>query len=334
MRIIIIGDGKVGYSLAETLSKEDNDVTIIDKNSDALKKASENLDVMCIRGNGVSTNILMQAGVKDVDLLIAATSSDEMNMVCCLTAKKLGAEHTIARIRDPEYANELSILKHDLGLDLVINPEQAAAGEIARLLRFPSAVNIESFAKGRVDLIEIKATEGIPIIGMKLKNISQKIASDILIGAVLRDGEVIIPNGDFEIEENDTLYIIGRPSSVFNFCKQIGKISQKIKNVMVVGGGRIAYYLVQYLKNTDMKVKMIEISKDRCVALSEMLPNTLIINGDGTDEDVLNSENLSDMNAFVSLTGRDEENLMAALLAKQSGVIKVIAKITRVNYLK
>ncbi len=331
MKIIIIGDGKVGYSLAETLSKEDNDVTIIDKNPEALKKASEYLDVMCIRGNGVSTSILLEAGVKEADLLIAATTSDEMNMVCCLTAKKLGASHTIARIRDPEYANELSDIKRELGLDMVINPEQAAAAEIARLLRFPSAVNIEPFAKGKVELVELLATPDMPIVGMKLKNIPERISCGVLIGAVIREEQMIIPNGDFEIRQGDTLYIIGRPSNVFNFCKQIGRCTLKIRNVMVVGGGRVAYYLAQALKLTDMKVKIIEINRDRCLQLSEILPDTLIINGDGTDSNFLQSENLGDMDALVSVTGRDEDNLLTALSAKQSGVGKVVAKITRIS---
>lgn len=287
---------------------------------------------MCIKGNGVSTSIMLEAGVKEADLLIAATTSDEMNMVCCLTAKKLGAAHTIARIRDSEYANELSILKSELGLDMVINPEQAAAREFSRLLRFPSAADVEPFAKGRVELVEIKATPDMPIIGIKLRDISNKNSSDILIGAVLRGKEVIIPNGSFEIQEDDSLYIIGKPSNIFNFCRHIGKCTQKIRNVMVVGGGRIAYYLAQNLKQFDMKVKIIEINKERCIELSELLPDTLIINGDGTDDTLLNSENLSDMDAFISLTGRDEENLISALLAKQFGVKKVISKITRINY--
>lgn len=332
MKIIIIGDGKVGYTLAENLSKEKNDVTIIDKNSEALKKASENLDVMCVKGNGVSTKILLEAGVRDADLLIAATTSDEMNMVCCLTAKKLGALHTIARIRDPEYASELSVIKKDLGLDMVINPEQAAANEIARLLSFPAAVNIEAFARGRAELVEFKVTDDVSLIGMKLKDIPNKVSSSILIGAVLRDDEVIIPNGEFEIKVNDTLYVVGRPSSVYNFFKRIGKYIPKIKNVMIVGGGRISYYLARYIDEAEMKAKIIEINRERCVELSELLPNTLIICGDGSDDTMLNSENLSDMDAFVTITGRDEENLMSALLAKQSGVPKVIAKINRINY--
>ena len=332
MKIIIIGDGKVGYSLAENLSKENNDVTIIDKNSEALKKASENLDVMCIRGNGVSTKILLEAGVKEADLLIAATTSDEMNMVCCLTAKKLGVAHTIARIRDPEYANELSLLKADLGLDMVINPEQAAASEIARLLRFPPAANVEAFAKGRVEMVEIKVTGNISIVGMKLKNIANRFSSSILIGAVIREGEIMIPNGEFEIRENDTIYIVGPPLRVFDFCKRIGICIQKVKNVMILGGGRIAYYLAKYMEEAEIKAKIIEMDRERCIELTELLPGTLIICGDGSDDTLLHSENLCDMGAFVSVTGRDEDNLISALLAKQCGVQKVVAKINRINH--
>ena len=332
MKIIIIGDGKVGYSLAESLSKENNDVTIIDKDPEALKKASEFLDVMCIRGNGVSTSILMEAGVSEADLLIAATTSDEMNMVCCLTGKKLGADHTIARIRDPEYAGELSILKRDLGLDMVINPEQACANEIARVLSYPSAVNVESFSKGRVELVEIKVTAEMSIAGVKLQDIAGKVSSSVLIGAVQRADEVIIPKGNFQIMADDQIYVIGKPSNIFDFCVRIGIYAQKVRNVMIIGGGRIAYYLAGYLEEIGMKSKIIEIDRDRCLELSELLPSTLIINGDGSDETVLYSENLNDMDAFVSLTGRDEENLMAALFAKQNGVHKVVAKINRVNY--
>lgn len=333
MKVIIIGDGKVGYSLAEHLSKEDNDVTIIDKNPEALRKANEYLDVMCIKGNGVSTKILIEAGVKEADVLIAATASDEMNMVCCLTAKKLGASHTIARIRDPEYADELSLLKNELGLDMVINPERAAAREIARILRFPQAVNIEVFAKGCVEMVEIRVTDKMPIAGMKLKVISNHISSDILIGAVLRGNQAIIPRGDFQINTGDIIYVVGQPLSVTYFCKKIGLYIQKIKNVMIVGGGRISYYLANALEETGMKVKIIELDHDRCLTLSELLPEALIIHGDGSDDTLLHSENLSEMGAFVSLTGRDEENFMSALMAKQAGVSKVITKISRNNYL-
>jgi len=332
MKIIIVGDGKVGYSLAENLSKENHDVTVIDKNPEALRKASEYLDVMCLRGNGVSAKTLIEAGVKEADILIAVTSSDERNMVCCLAGKKLGAAHTIARIRDPEYADDLSILRDELEIDLAINPEQAVAQEIARLLKFPSAIDVEFFARGRVELVEIKATPGMPAINMRLMDVFSRFSPDVLIGAVQRGDDVYIPNGSFVIRENDSLYILGKPASVYNFCRQMGKFNQKIKNIMIVGGGRIAYYLAKTLKYYDMKVKIIEENMDRCLELSELLPEALIIKGDGTDEALLRSENLSDMDAFVSLTGHDEANLLAALLAKQCNVSKVIAKITRISY--
>lgn len=332
MKIIIIGDGKLGYNLAENLSNEDNDITIIDKDPEALKKASEYLDVMCIKGNGLSTQTLLEAGIKEADLLIAATASDEINMVCCLTAKKLGAAHTIARIRDPEYADELEQLKTDLDLDMVINPEQIVASEIARLIEFPPAANVEIFAKGRVVMMEIKVTPNTTIVNMSLNNITKRSNSDILIGGVLRNDSVVIPNGDFIIRENDTIYIIGQPAKVVQFCKYIGIHIQKIKSVMIMGGGRIGYYLTKYLNEMEIKVKIIEKDPERCVELTELLPKTLIICGDGTDESVLLSENLENMVAFISVTGRDEENIIAALLAKQYGVKKAISKVNRAAY--
>ena len=332
MKIIIIGDGKLGFHLAENLSREDNDVTIIDKNPEALRKADGRLDVMCIKGNGLSTSVLLEAGVQEADILIAATNSDEMNMVCCLTAKKLGAQHTIARIRDPEYADELSQLKMDLDLDMVINPEQAVAGEIARLLEFPSAANIEVFAEGRVVMMEMKVTRDMPIAGMSLKEMTRRGSLPILIGGVLRGETVIIPRGDFVMREGDLLYIVGRPSKVIQFFRRAGVHVQKVKNVMVMGGGRIAYYLAKFLEEMEVGVKIIEIDEHRCIELTEMLPDALIIHGDASDESVLHSENLENMGAFISVTGRDEENLIAALLAKQYGVPKVVAKINRINF--
>ncbi|NLK34044.1 MAG: Trk system potassium transporter TrkA [Gracilibacteraceae bacterium] len=333
MKIIIIGAGKVGYNLAENLSKSNHDVIIIDKNYAALSKAEENLEVLCIKGSGVSTHILMEAGIDTADLLIAVTNSDEVNMVCCLTAKKLGVKRTIARIRDHEYANELLLLKEELELDLIINPEQAAADEIANVLNFSSAINVENFAKGRVKMIEIKVTADMPMVGKCLKDIGSKFESSILIGVVIRDDEVIVPNGEFVINENDSIYIIGQPTNLYSFCKMFGKVPQKIKNVMIAGGGRIAIYLGKLLTEIGMKVKIIEIERDKCIQLSELIPKALVIHGDGTDEELLRSENIDEMDAFIAMTGMDEENMMAALLAKQNGAGKVIAKISRINYI-
>ncbi|KYH28312.1 Trk system potassium transporter TrkA [Clostridium colicanis] len=332
MKIIIIGAGKVGYNLAESLEKEGNDVTIIDKNPAALKRAEENLDVMCIRGNGISTSTLLEAGVRGTDLLIAVTNSDEVNIVCCLTAKKLKAAHTIARIRDTEYARELSLLKEELGLEMVINPEMAAADEIAQRVNFSSAVNVENFSKGMVKMVEFKITRDMPIVGQALENILSKFKFRILVGIVVRGEEVIVPNGKFVIEENDRIHVIGKYSSIYNFSKMAGVLPQKLKNIMILGGGRIAYYLASMLLDMGVNVKIIEIDKERCVALSELLPRALIINADGTDEELLLSENIKDMDGFIAVTGMDEENLLSSLVAKQNGVKKVITKISRTNY--
>ena len=215
MNIIVVGDGKVGYTLADNLSQEKHNITIVDKDPDALRRAHDHLDVMCVKGSGVSVNVLLEAGVRDTDLLIAATSSDEINMVCALTGKKLGAKRTVARIRDPEYAAELSLLKNELGLDMIINPEQASAMEIVRILQFPSAVNVESFAKGRVRVIEIKVTSDMPIAGLPLKKIAQRINASILVGAIERHGIVMIPNGDTVVEAQDTIYVVGNSMQTY-----------------------------------------------------------------------------------------------------------------------
>ncbi len=302
MKIIIIGAGKVGYNLALNLSKENHDVIIIDNDQEVINKADENLDAFSIKGNGVSTHVLQDAGVSNSDLLIAVTNSDEINMVCCLTGKKLGAKKTIARIRDPEYAQELTMLKEEIGLDMVINPEQAAAEEISKDLTYPAAVNVEGFAKGRVRMVEIKVTEDMPVANIKLKDLSSKIPHKILIGAAVRDGEVIVPGGEFEVRPDDYIYVLGNTFSISDFL--------------------------------GAKVKIIEIDMNKCTEIAESLPSVLIINGDGTDEEFLLSENIGEMDVFIALTGMDEENLISALIAKQNGAKRVVSKISRINYMK
>lgn len=332
MKIIIIGAGKVGYHLAQDLSKENNDVIVIDKNPLALEKAEDNLDVMCIKGNGVSANVLHEAGVAESDLLIAVTESDEVNMVCCLTAKQLGVNQAIARVRDPEYADELSLIKEQIGLDFVINPEYAAAEEIARTLGFSSAINVERFASGRVRMVELKVTEDMDLIGKTISQIDRDTASSVLIGVIIREDEVIVPDGGATIKENDLIYIIGKASKVYQFCKLYGKHPQKIKRVMIVGGGRISYYLYKLLTDMGIKLKIIEIDKERCLALADALPNALIINSDGTEEEILLAENIKNTDCFIAATGMDEENLISSLIAKRMGVKKIITKISRSNY--
>lgn len=333
MKIIIVGAGKVGYTLAENLAMDKNyDITVIDKDADALAKADENLDVLCIKGSGVSTSILMEADILDTDLIIAVTGSDEINMLCCLTAKKLGAKKAVARVRNPEYSQELSIIKEQIGLDLVINPEFAAAEEIARSMGFSSAINVENFAKGRVRMVDLIVKDEMGLVGKTLADIDKESKSTVLIGVIVRNNEVLVPNGSTVIEENDHIYVIGNPSSVYSFCKFHGKNPDKIKNVIIVGGGRITYYLYKLLVGMGINTKIVEINGNRCLELADELPNALIINDDGTDEGVLKSENIDTSDGFIAVTGIDEENIMSSLIAKNLGVKKVITKVSRTNY--
>ena len=307
MKIIIVGDGKVGFTLAEHLSQEEHDVTVIDTNDDALRRASESLDVMCVKGNGASISALRESGADTADVVIAATSMDEVNMVCCLTAKRLGAKYVIARVRNVEYAAELATLKQELGIDMVINPENATAVEISRLLRFPSAANIETFYRGRVELIGFRVQEGDFIVGHPLSAQSHKLQElPMLMCAVERCGEVTIPDGSFVPQAEDRLYLIGQPSGLTDFFKLLGRYTPRLKDVFLVGGGRIAHYLTAILEHLGMRVKIVERSMDRCRHLSEVLPRTMVICGDGTDQELLEQENISAADAFVALTDRDE----------------------------
>ncbi len=328
MKIIIVGAGKVGYALATHLSTQGNDVTIIDKNPKALEKVENNLDALPVRGTGISTRTLVENGCRGIDLIIAVTGSDEVNMLCCLTAKKLGAHRTIARIRDPQYAKELLLIKEDLGLDMVINPEESAADEIARVLTVPGAIRLENFAKGRVRMVEMLLEESSPLVGSKIKHFGEKFNA-VLIGAIIRQDKLIIPTGDTLLEAQDTIYAIGKSAAIYNFCKTIHDKPSKVKNIMIVGGGKITYYLARLLNEMHIKVKIIESDKTVCERLSEELPNALIIYGDGTDSRLLAEEHLESVDSFISLTGRDEENIISSLIAKQNLVPRVITKISR-----
>ncbi len=328
-----MGDGKVGHTLAEQLSRDKHDVVIIDKDEVPLRKAMEHLDVLTIKGNGMRSTILKEAGVADCDILIAATSTDEMNMVCCLTAKKLGAKYTVARIRDPEYARDVSMIKRELDINTVINPEQTTASEISRTLRFPGVINLEAFAKGRVEMVGFVVNEGDIVCGVKLSSLKKRISAAILFCACERDGQVYIPNGESIFQEGDRIYVIGEPVDIMHFFKSIGRNTARMKDAIIVGGGKIAQYLASFLIKTGVRVKLIEVDEERCRELSDVLPEAVVINADGTDLEVLESENFAKADAFVSLTNRDEDNLMIALCAMQNGVSRVVAKSNRQNYI-
>ena len=333
MKIIIVGDGKVGFTLAEHLSREEHDVTIIDTSDNALQKVSDTLDVMCIKGNGASLTALKEAGADTADLLIAVTNLDEVNMVCCLTGKRLGAKYTIARVRNFEYTAAQGMLKMGMGIDLLINPENDTAVEISRILRFPSAANIETFYRGRVELMSFRAREEDFFIGQPLSALSRKVRDlPILFCAAERNEEVLIPDGSFVPQVGDKLYLIGAPLGLHGFFELMGRYAPKIRNVFVVGGGRITFYLAALMERMNMKVTIVERKEERCRQLSELLPHTLVINGDGTDQELLESENMAANDAFVALTDRDEDNLIISLYALQKGLKKVVAKCNRQNY--
>ncbi|MCI8304286.1 MAG: Trk system potassium transporter TrkA [Lawsonibacter sp.] len=333
MNIIIVGSGKVGFTLAEQLVQEEHDVTIVDSNEEALRRAGDQLDIMTVRGNGVSAATLREASADSADLLVAATNSDEVNMVCSLTAKSLGTKYTIARIRNQEYTNSVAELRRDLKIDMVINPENTTAVEISRLLRFPSAANIETFCRGLVELMGFRLQEGDFMVGSPLYALPAQVKKlSLLFCAVDRNGEVSIPNGAFVPQAGDKLYLIGRPNSLDQFFRQLGRYAPKVKQVFLVGGGKVSMYLANILDRMGIRLKIVEQDEDRCRLISERFPRVTVIFGDGTDSELLESENLTASDAFVSLTDRDEENLIIALYAMQQGLSKVITKCNRQSY--
>ena len=314
MNIIIVGAGKVGSTLAAYLSREDHDVTIIDNDAAAIHRASDTLDVMCIKGPGAAPSVLREAGAEDADLVLATTNMDEVNMLCALTAKRLGTKYTIARIRDVSYTSDLPALQKDLNIDAVINPEYSTALEISRLLR-------------------IRVREEDPIVGIPLSDLFRRTSSlSILFSAAERKGEVIIPNGEFIPRVGDKLYVTGTPKDLYSYLRTLGRDLPKIHSAFLIGGSRIAHYLSKMLLSMGVRVTLVESNEAHCRALSEWLPEALILHGDGTDQELLHSEHFTNNDAFIALTGRDEDNLISALYAQQQGLRKVVAKSNRVNY--
>lgn len=332
MKIVIVGNGKVGLTLARELSTEDHDLILIDNNMSHLENVQNNLDIMCYCGNGASYTALKEAGCENADLLLAVTSLDELNLLCCLIAKKLNVKNTIARIRNPEYSEQMRVLKEDLGLTMSINPEKETAIEIERILRFPGAIKLESFARGRVELVEIKVKENCSLVNMKLKDLSKSLNSKILVCAVQRENQVCIPDGNFVFRENDRLSFTAAPEDINKFFKQIHIPQNKIHYVMIIGGSKIAFYLAKSLISKGTKVKIIEQDEERCKYISEMLPKATVICGDGSDYNLLLEEGLESTDAFIALTGMDELNLVISMYAQSVKVHKVISKVNRVSY--
>lgn len=330
MNVIIVGAGKVGYTLAQYLSIDGDNITIIDKKDFALEHVNNNLDVMCVKGNATSLKVLEEAGVRESDLLISVTDSDELNMLCSLAAKKLGAKYTVARVRNPSYDEEITLLTEAVGIDLVINPEKAAAIEIAKLIKYPSVCSIDNFSDGKVNLVGFKA-EDTALEGKRISEI-RFIRGNVLFCGVERNDEFIMPKGDYVFNKEDKVYVIGEHNDIQNLFNKLGKYKKKVKRAMIVGGGKIAYYLAKIVNEVGVKCKIIEKDLAICEELTELLPNSIIINGDGMDEELLLSENLLEVESFITLTGRDEDNIIASILAYNKSVSNVITKITRDNY--
>ncbi|MBR5228747.1 MAG: Trk system potassium transporter TrkA, partial [Firmicutes bacterium] len=316
MKIIIIGCGKVGTTLAEQLSQEDHKITVIDNKDHKVDNVIDKLDVLGVYGNGATLPVLKEADVEHTDLVIAVTATDELNMLACLIAKKAGAKNTIARVRNPEYADVISAIKEDMGLSLSINPELACAMEIARVLKFPSMIKVDTFAKGRVELLQFVVPENSSIVGLKLKDLGRE--HKVLICAAERDGiaEAIIPDGEFTIQANDKLSVVGDPNQEIRFFKQIGIKSDRAKSIMIVGGGKIAYYLAKIMIKVKVDVKIIERNRQRCEELADLLPEAVIIHGDGTNQNILLEEGQTDAEGNLITPEKNSEYGKSPVYAK------------------
>lgn len=332
MQIIIVGCGKVGCTLAEQLSQEGHDITVIDTNEQIVGEISYNCDTMGVVGNGASYTTQMEAGIEKAQLLIAVTGSDELNLLCCLIAKKAGNCKSIARVRSPIYSKEINFIKEELGLAMIINPEYEAACEITRLLRFPSAIDIDTFYKGRVELLNFTVENNSILAGMTVMEITSKLKCDVLVCTIERDEDVLIPNGDFIIHEQDVVSIIAPHKKAIEFFEKIGVIMDPVRNAMLIGGSKLSYYLSKELVKYGIDVKIIEKDRARCEELTELLPEAMVIHGDGTEQDLLLEEGIEETESFASLTGMDEENILLSLYAKSKTKGKLITKINRISF--
>lgn len=326
MRIIIVGCGKVGSTLAAKLLEEGHEITVIDHSEKVIEQMSNTSDVIGYIGNGAVYSVLEEASARDADMLLAMTATDEINLLTCLVASQLNVKRTIARVRNPEYIENAALFHDKFGVAMTLNPERSLANEIARNLRFPSATRVELFARGRAELVSCKLPEGNAAVGLKLYELPQKLGLKVLVCAVERGEEVIIPGGGFELHAGDELYMTGAPRDVEKAFRKLGMLVEPIKYVLITGGGRVTYYLAQALSDR-FRVKIIEKNPERARELAEMLPNATVLLGDAADHELLSEEGLSGADAFIGLTGIDEGNILAGMYAKQVGVGKVICKV-------
>lgn len=332
MRIVVVGAGKVGRVLTEQLAAEKHDIVVIDQDTDLIESLVNIYDVRGVAGNGGCYDVQKDAFEDGADLLIATTSSDETNILACLVAKKLGTPHTIARIRNPEYEKQLHFMREELGLSMVVNPEKATAREIARVLRFPSAIKREQFCRQRFELVEYRINEGNPLEGLQLSDLYRNIRVKILICAVARGQQTIIPTGATVLQKGDKIYLTASARDLESFFRKLNIFKARANNIMIVGASRIAYYLVKELQDIQKRVTVIDSNAARCQAMSEKFPGVLVIHGDGADSELLSEERISEMDAFVPLTGLDETNIILAMYASQFPNCKVVAKINRPSF--
>lgn len=331
LKIIIVGCGKVGMTLAERLSQERHDVTVIDTDAESIQKVTTLYDVMGVTGNGASFSVQDEAGIKKADLIIAVTSSDELNLLCCTIAQKVGECAAIARVRNPDYSEELSYLRKQLGISLIINPELETAKEMSRLLRLPTAISMNSFAKGHVELVKFKLPEDNMLVGKKIMEIGASKLG-VLICGIESEGQLDIPDGSNVFKVGDLISFIATPLNTQKFFRHIGMKTQHVKDCIIVGGGKTSYYLAKQLSEMNINVKVIERDKQHCETLCTLLPNALVINGDGADEALLFEEGIKETGSFIPLTGLDEENILLTLFAKKNSKAKVITKINRSTF--
>ena len=329
MKIIIAGAGKVGHSVAALLAEEGHDITIIDQDPEIIQTLSNDLDVICVEGSATNAETLREAGAEKADLLLAATEQDEVNMICCISARKLGTAHVIARVRDPEYLHQTEFLREALGLSVIVNPEYECAKEISRTLRFPGASRVDAFSKGSLEIVEHRVLTGGKLEGVALKELVQRFGAKVLVSLVERGGEAMIPNGDFVLRAGDKMSVTGQSAELRRFFTAIGKYKRPVRRVMIMGGGRSAVYLTRMLQENGMDVTVVEKDRERCDALCDLIPQANIVCGDATRSDVLQEDGLSSADAFVALTGDDEDNIITSLYAKTRGVNTVIVKVNR-----